>query len=170
MSSLGALAQGGQLASQVFAFGGGRREVFGQLVRPAVGLTCQADDLVGVCDSGCFIGGGLLGGAAQQRHSGRAAFPSQRVVVAQQFGHGQGFLLGSAAQLAQSGTVRAAAGGEFFLRKAEVGEALVDKVDEAFGSIFGHGHGGDAITGVVVVRIRIAVADRCRSRFLGLCA
>jgi hypothetical protein len=147
MSSLGGVAQRGELPAQVFTFGHRGREMFHQLVGAAVGLTCQPAGLVVGGDPGRCIGGdGLLRGAAQQRHRRRTSFPSQRVVVAQQLCDGKGFLLGPAAQLAQRRAVRAAAGGEFFLSDTQISEALVDKVDQALRSIFGHSHSREAIS------------------------
>ena len=75
-SSLGGFAQSGELAAQMFAFGGGGLEMVHQLVGAAVGLPHQPGNLVVGGDLRCSIAGdGFLRGAAQQRHCRRTRVP-----------------------------------------------------------------------------------------------
>lgn len=137
--------RGRELAVEMGQFGLGVGERALEFVAAPVGLAHKAQDLLfggdgaGGGDSACFGGN-----STEQGDRARSGFPAQPVVVAtQQLHRGD---VAANTHLAQGGAVRSSERGEFFLGHSQICEPLLDEVDEALGSFFGHGHNREAIS------------------------
>lgn len=147
--SIGLLAvgaeRGGELAAQMGEFGLRVAEGALQFVAAPVGLMNKAQDFFVRSDrAGGGDGAGFHGDSAEQDDRAGSGFPSQPVVVAsQQFHRGD---VAADPHFAQGGAIGSSEGGKFFLGHSQICEPLLDEVDEAFGSFFGHGHSREAIS------------------------
>ncbi len=137
--------RGGELAVEMGEFGLGLREGALEFVAASVGLAHKAQHLYVRGDRpGGRDGARFDGDSAEQDYRAGSGFPAQSVVVAPQQFYGRD--VAAQPHLAQSGAVRSAERGEFFLGHSQIRKPLLHEVDESLGSFFGHGHSREAIS------------------------